>query len=199
VIVDRCGPDITREGDCANGNLVGVNANLFNATSVDTDGLDLEASWNIDGGDWGSFVPRPNFSYFLSYEIPNETGGKRDVAGYFNYDNFARSLPETKANLSLSWIRGNQSATVYYVDSYKTTRTVPDDQSQNIDDWTTLDLQYGYRIDVADSSEVNFVLGVKNATDEDPPRVYDGVNLSYDPKQHSPLGRVFYASVTYGF
>jgi iron complex outermembrane receptor protein len=201
VLADRCGPDIIREGDCATGNLVGVTASLFNAASVDTDGLDLEATWNIDAGNWGSFVPRLNVSHFLSYEIPNGTGGTQDVAGYFNYNNFARSLPETKANLSLTWMRGNQSATAtaYYVDSYKTTRTVPDDESQDIDDWTTLDLQYGYRMDVGDSSDINLALGVKNATDKNPPRVYDGANLSYDPKQHSPLGRVFYASVTYGF
>jgi iron complex outermembrane receptor protein len=76
---------------------------------------------------------------------------------------------------------------------------VPDDESQDIDDWTTLDLRYGYRMDVGDSSDINLALGVKNATDKNPPRVYDGANLSYDPKQHSPLGRVFYASVTYGF
>ena len=201
VLADRCGPDIIREGDCATGNLVGVTASLFNATSVDTDGLDLEATWNIDGGNWGSFVSRLNVSHFLSYEIPNDTGGTQDVAGYFNYNNFARSLPETKANLSLTWMRGNQfaTATAYYVDSYKTTRTVPGDESQDIDDLTTLDLQYGYRMDVGDSSEINLALGVKNATDKNPPRVYDGANLSYDPKQHSPLGRVFYASVTYGF
>jgi iron complex outermembrane receptor protein len=54
-------------------------------------------------------------------------------------------------------------------------------------------------MDVGDSSDINLALGVKNATDKNPPRVYDGANLSYDPKQHSPLGRVFYASVTYGF
>ena len=201
VIADRCGPDIIRNGPCETGTLVGVTSNLFNASSVDTDGLDLEANWTIDGGNLGGFVLRANASHFLSYEIPTATGGTRDVAGLFNHDNFARSIPETKVNVGLNWLRDNHSASaiIYYVDEYETTRPAPAGESQRIDDWTTLDLQYTYAFDLFDNSRASISLGVKNATDEEPPRVFDGVNLSYDPKHHDPRGRVWYVNASYGF
>jgi len=201
VIADRCGPDIIREGPCETGTLVGVTSNLFNASSVDTDGLDLEANWAIDGGGLGQFVLRANASHFLNYEIPTATGGKQDVVGFFNHDNFARSMPETKINLGLNWLMGNHSAAalVYFVDEYETTRVVPEGQSQNIDDWTTVDLQYSYRFDLFEASQAQITLGLKNAFDEEPPRVFDGVNTSYDPKHHDPRGRVYYVNASYGF
>ncbi len=201
VIADRCGPDIIREGPCETGTLVGVTSNLFNASSVDTDGLDLEANWTIDGGSLGAFGVRVNASHFLSYEIPTADGGDTDVVGFFNHDNFVRSIPETKANLGINWGLGNHSAAVtsYYVADYETTRPVPAGESQDIDDWTTVDIQYSYQFELFEESQARLTLGVKNALDEEPPRAYDGVNLSYDPKHHDPRGRVYYISASYGF
>ena len=63
---------------------------------------------------------------YYSYEIPDGNGGTRDVVGSFNHDNFVRSMPEKKWNLTADWERGNHSAAmvVYYVDSYKTVDSV---------------------------------------------------------------------------
>jgi iron complex outermembrane receptor protein len=200
VIEDRCGPDIIRNGDCATGTLVGITSKYFNASSVDTDGLDLEASWGFDVGNFGQFMARANIAHFLSYEIPTASGGPEDVAGYFNHDNFARSLPETKANISMNWMmdRHSAAAIIYYVDSYETTRPIPEGESKDIDDWTTLDLQYAYNLPIGDGA-TKFTLGVKNITDEDPPRAYDSVNLSYDPKHHDPRGRTYYVNLAYRY
>ena len=87
---------------------------------------------------------------------------------------------------------------VYWVDSYETTRPAPEGFSQDIDDWTTVDLQYAYNLQL-DNSEAVFSLGVKNVFDEKPPVVYDGVNFSYDPKQHDPRGQILYARIKYAF
>jgi iron complex outermembrane receptor protein len=199
IIADLNGPDILRlAGD--NSQLVGINANYFNASNVDTDGLDLSANYIIDGNNAGEFGIHLNGTHFLSYEIPTASGGTQDVAGFFNYNSFARSIPETKVNLNFDWTLGNNSAAimVYWVDSYKTTRAVPEGSSQKIDDWTTVDLQYAYNLQF-DNSEAVLSLGVKNVFDEKPPVVYDGVNFSYDPKQHDPRGQILYARVKYAF
>ncbi|MEP5567692.1 MAG: TonB-dependent receptor [Halioglobus sp.] len=199
LINDLNGPDIIRlAGD--NSQLVGINANYFNATNVDTDGFDVSANYIIGANSAGEFGVHFSGTHFLSYEIPAASGGTRDVAGLFNNDNFARSIPETKLNLNFDWTMGNHSAAVlaYYVDSYKTIGDVPEGASQDIDSWTTVDLQYAYNLQL-DNSEAVFTLGVKNVFDEEPPAVYDGVNFSYDPKQHDPRGQVLYARVKYRF
>ncbi|MEH6634169.1 MAG: TonB-dependent receptor [Halioglobus sp.] len=193
---DVNGPDIIRlAGD--NSQLVGVNANYFNAASVDTDGLDLTANLAMPTNSLGDFGLHFTGTYFLSYEIPTASG-TQDVAGYFNYNNFARSIPETKLNVSLDWLMGNHSASVmaFYVDSYETTRAVPESASQDIDDWTTVDLQYAYNLEF-DESQAVITLGVKNVFDEDPSVVYDAANFSYDPKHHDPRGRMFYVRAKY--
>jgi len=192
------GDDILRvAGD--NSQLAGINVNYINAAQVDTDGLDLSANYLRASGA-GEFGIHLTATHFLNYEIPTANGGGQNVAGKFNHDNFARSLPETKANLSADWIFGNHKAVaiVYWVSSYETSRAVPPGSSQSIDSWTTLDLQYSYNLSL-DDSEAMFSLGIKNAFDEAPPVVYDAANLSYDPKHHDPRGRMFYGRVSYAF
>jgi outer membrane receptor protein involved in Fe transport len=47
--------------------------------------------------------------------------------------------------------------------------------SQQIHDWTTVDLQYAYKLQLR-ASQAMFILEVKNAFDEEPPVVYDAAN-----------------------
>ncbi|MFK8021043.1 MAG: TonB-dependent receptor plug domain-containing protein [Pseudomonadales bacterium] len=198
IISDLNGPDVVRlAGD--NSQLVGINANYINAATVDTDGLDIAVNY-IHPTDIGDFGIHFTGTRTLSYEIPDPAGGVQDVAGLFNHDNFARSIPETKANLSFDWANDSHSAalTAYYVDSYETTRAVPATASANIDSWVTVDLQYAYNLDLADSEAV-ITFGLKNIFDEEPPVVYDAANYSYDPKHHDPRGRLFYVRGKYRF
>ena len=185
------------------GQLIGVSTNFINAAKVDTDGFDVSADWNLPAGDAGDFGVQLAYSRFNSYEIPDGNGGTRDVVGSFNHDNFVRSMPEAKWNLTTDWERGNHSAAVvlYHVDSYKTTRTVPASATamgfdSNIDSWRTLDASYNYNFNIGDTRAV-LTLGGKNLTDEEAPRVYDAANFSYDPKQHDPRGRIYYARVKF--
>lgn len=198
ILSDLNGPDIIRlSGD--NSQLVGINANYINAASVDTDGIDLAVNY-VYPTSVGEFGAHFTGTHTLSYEIPDGAGGLQDVAGLFNHDNFARSIPETKANLALDWTHSSHSAAViaYYVDSYKTTRAVPANASASIDSWLTVDLQYAYNFDF-DGSEAAITVGIKNVFDEEPPVVYDGVNFSYDPKHHDPRGQLFYLRGKYRF
>ena len=197
---NRQDPDIRRSDA---GQLLGVSTNFINAATVDTDGFDVSADWNLPAGDAGDFGVQLAYSRFNSYEIPDGNGGTRDVVGSFNHDNFVRSMPEAKWNLTADWERGNHSAAVvlYHVDSYKTTRAVPASATamgfdSNIDSWRTIDASYNYNFNIGDTQGV-FTLGGKNLTDEEAPRVYDAANFSYDPKQHDPRGRIYYARVKF--
>ncbi|REJ62542.1 MAG: TonB-dependent receptor [Proteobacteria bacterium] len=197
---NRQDPDVRRSDT---GQLIGVSTNFINAATVDTDGFDVSADWNLPAGDAGDFGVQLAYSRFNSYEIPDGNGGTLDVVGSFNHDNFVRSMPEAKWNLTADWERGNHSAAVvlYHVDSYKTTRAVPASATamgfdSNIDSWRTIDASYNYNFNIGDTQGV-LTLGGKNLTDEEAPRVYDAANFSYDPKQHDPRGRIYYARVKF--
>ena len=197
---DPNGPDIRRNDS---GQLQGVSTNFINAATVETDGVDVSADWNIPAGDMGDFGVQLAYSHFLSYEIPDGNGGVTDVVGSFNHDNFVRSMPEKKWNLTADWERGNHSAAmvVYYVDSYKTGRAVPASAqalgfNSGISNWRTMDLSYNYNFNLGDTQAV-FTLGGKNVFDKEAPRVYDAANFSYDPKHHDPRGRMFFARVKF--
>lgn len=193
---DPNGPDIVRD---SLGNLAGVNVDYFNSSDVEVEGIDFESTWSINAAWYMSL----NVSHFLTYDITTATGETVDALGMFNNEKFVRSLPETKANFNVGWRSELQrvSLNTHYVSSYDHSLEVPDGQNKKIDSFTTVDAQYSLRLPlgIVGEDEAEFNLGVKNLLDEEPPRVFDGANLSYDPKQHSPLGRVYYANVTYRF
>ncbi len=189
-------PQVIRQ----DGTLVGVTTPFFNAAFVETDGVDLEMSYNMDT-DAGLLSLGFNATHYLSYEIP-VAGTRTDVVGLFNHDNFARSLPDTKAVISASLINGPHSVAAFarHVAAYETTRALSATAialggfSQDIDSFTTLDLQYSYQVQ---SEDIILTVGVKNAFDEDVPVVFDDANWSYDPKHHDPRGRIFSLGLKY--
>lgn len=196
LIADRDGEDIVRDDF---DNLTGVNVDYFNSSDVKVEGIDIESTWSLNES-WNVAL---NASHFIGYDITLPTGEVINAAGYFNNTNFARSMPKNKANLNVGWNGEMQGASlnVNYVSGYKHNLTVPDDESQDIDAFLTVDVQYrvNFSLGMIGDDEAVLSIGVKNLFDEEPPRVYDGANLSYDPKQHNPLGRVLYAKVKYRF
>ena len=105
VIANPNDPDVKRTID---GSLIGVNTSYFNASGVDTNGFDLEMTYDFDTG-LGSAQVGLKAMHMLQYEIPLQTGEVKDVVGLFNHDNFARSLPETKMVLHGALQNGNHS------------------------------------------------------------------------------------------
>ncbi len=210
LIADPNGDSINRS---ATGQLAGVRTEFINASTVDTDGIDVSVDWFVPTN-FGSFAFNLTATHFLSYEIPcvaannrgcDGPGGTEDVAGYFNFDTFVRSIPETKVNGVIDWSMGNHSIALlgFYTSGYETTRTVDPraaslGYTQDIDSWFTVDLQYAYNFDFGDNNAV-FTLGSKNIFDELPPRVYDAANFSYDPKHHDPRGQMVYGRVKINF
>ena len=210
---DPNGPNVNRLAGPGS-QLQGMQVDYINASTVDTDGIDIAVDWFIPTDGFGNFALNLTATHFLSYEIPctaaNERGctgaeGTQDVAGFFNFDSFARSIPETKVNGVIDWSMGNHSLALlgFYTSGYETTRTVDPraaslGYTQDIDSWLTVDLQYAYDFNFGNRNAV-LTLGSKNIFDEAPPRVYDAANFSYDPKHHDPRGRLLYARVKVNF
>ena len=210
---DPNGSDVNRLSG-AGSQLQGIIVNYINASTVETDGIDLAVDWRLPASRAGQFGAQLTATHFLSYEIPCtgpngrgcvDASGTQDVVGFFNYDTFVRSMPATKVNVSLDWTRGRHRAALlgFYTSGYETTRPVdPRARSlgftRNIDSWLTVDVQYAYAFNLG-GAEAILTLGSKNLFDEQAPRAYDGVNFSFDPKHHDPRGRLWYAGIKLDF
>ena len=173
----------------SSGNLSGVIVDYFNASQVDVSGVDLAMKWKLKD----NLLLRFDSTHLMNYEILLPNGNLIDAAGELNRSNFARSLPKTKTSANLLWTGSKRSANlnVYRVSSYKNI-------DEHIDAYTSIDAKYSfYLTNVSEKGKISVSFGVKNLLDELPPRVNDGGNFSYDSKQHSPLGRVFFAQLGY--
>jgi len=180
----------------AGGTLTGVTTKYFNAANVNTSGLDFESTYDFDTS-FGQAQVGVNMMHMFEYEIPvgNTT---KDVVGLFNHDNFARSLPDTKAVFHAALNSGQNSLSLFgrYTGDYKTTRPLDATAkargfSQSIDSFFTVDLMNSYLVEMNDS-ELKLSLGITNMFDEEVPLVYDAANWSYDAKHHDPRGRMIY-------
>ena len=194
VAANPTGADVKRTVD---GTLVGVTTYYFNAAAVDANGLDIEATWDFDTA-LGQMQIGANVAHMMQYEIPNAAGVTQDVVGLFNHDNFARSLPETKAIIHGALVNGPHSLVGFgrWVSSYETTRALTSSAiaggfSQDIDSMFTLDLKYSYTFDLGDN-QMQLSAGINNVMDEEVPTVWDAANWSYDSKHHDPRGRMVY-------
>jgi iron complex outermembrane receptor protein len=197
LIDDPNGVDIVRSDA---GFLSSVRVNYFNSSSVSVEGIDFESKWKVSE----QFNLTFNASHFNSYELTQANGEVIEAAGSFNLNNFARSMPETKGSLNFNWLGESQRASVNvnYVSSYETGVDVSalPNESSTIDAFTTVDTQYSATFGITQDSEAVLTLGINNLLNELPPRAYIAAgSLSYDPKQHNPLGRVVYAKVKLAF
>ena len=188
------------------GVIVGLTTRTFNAEKVEATGLDIEGSYLMDTS-IGELVLGFKTAHISKYEIPNGSGGMQDVVGQFNYDNFARSMPETKSLISAELNNGNHKVKAFYkmISDYKTNRPFtsgygPIAQSlgytADIGEFNTLDIKYSYDIDMKEGN-MKFILGVNNALDEEAPLVFDDANFSYDTRQHDLRGKTIYMGFKY--
>ena len=196
IIANPADPDIKR----LSGNLVGVTTSYINAAKVDASGLDIEATYSFDT-EFGQASVGINTARMLNYEIPNGTGGMRDVVGLFNHDNFARSMPETKSVITAKLNNGDHTfaAFIRMVSEYETTRALTAAATAagfgaDIDSFTTVDVRYSYDLDMG-GNDIKISAGINNVADEMAPLVYDAANFSYDPKHHDPRGRMVYLGI----
>ena len=196
IVANPANPDIKR----ISGTLVGVTTSYFNAENIDASGLDISGSYDFDTA-LGQATVGFNTAHIMNYEIPNGSGGMKNVVGLFNQDNFARSMPETKMVISGKLNNGNHNVAAFVrnVSEYKTNRALDAGATaagitQDIDSFMTVDVKYSYDYEMGDRN-VKLSLGVNNLLDEEAPLVWDAANFSYDPKHHDPRGKIVYMGI----
>src|SRR5690606_29975388 len=182
-----------------------VDRTYQNASSVKTDGIDLLASYTLPTR-VGEFGAQLSWAYLNRYDLvpierPFATEPQREVdaVGRRNHDNFARSLPEHKGNLVLSWLspeaRHYTALTLRYVDEVEFDDPAAVAVGMGvIDDHLTLDLLYQYDFSLTGTESLTLALGVVNLTDEDPPEAF--LFNGYDSTLHDPRGRLVYGKIT---
>ena len=186
--------------DPASGLLLRVDSFYANASSLETDGLDLRVSRDLDLRGGGMLTVGADATFIASYDLQDPQAGAIDGAGRRNFANFGTSTPEWKANAFVAWQteRHAINAFVRYIDSYVDDEV---DLGQGaaffrpIDSQVTVDAQYTLTLRAERAPKLTF--GAINLTDEDPPSVR--TSGGYDSKVHDPRGRMLYAKALFRF
>lgn len=196
---------------------VRVLPDFLNLSSADISGIDLQSSYTFST-EVGEFKLGMQGSLGLEYEIA--TGDSTyDGLGFYNETNPVaprRPQPKFKVNTSVNWRLDEHSVffVIRHVDGYeKKVLTATDGfwratvdlalgsnaansfYNADIDSWTTADIQYTYsfaELPFFDASSIS--IGAKNLTNEEPPWV--PYITSYDPVNHDPRGRIWYARIS---
>ena len=198
-------PDIIRNalpGEDPNDNLQHsgeisrVIAPFINAPTVETDGVDVAASYVIDIGGSSEILLGLDASYMLSYDIggvPGVVGGQVtnvniDAVGNRNESNIASPLPELRANLTVGWSNDQHNARVIvrHVDEYSDDKTAAQTFNSVISSWTTVDLYYNFAFA---NERTSLALNLTNIADKDPP--FADQDLNFEARTHDPFGSQF--------
>ncbi|MEQ8734373.1 MAG: TonB-dependent receptor [Rhodospirillaceae bacterium] len=180
------------------GQILRVDTNYINAPAVETDGVDLSLSYQVERKSNQLWSLTADLTYINKYVIQEVKGGpKRDVAGSRNFRSFARSLPRWRTTLGLNWAGKSLGASAYV----KTISGYFDDQNNvDVNSHITVDGQVRYTLVSSgqlSAGPTTLTLGVINAFDKDPPAV--DTNVGFDSKVHDPRGRVLYLRAATAF
>ena len=183
------------------GYLVRTEASYFNASGLETSGLDLALTYDWEWDAVGLLRASFNLSHTLDYEITLPGGAQIDGAGSRNAANsVGRPMPTLRGNAGLDWQRGRHQAlvSVRYIHSYKD--DVPQSDflggyigyAETIDSMTTVDAQYLVELPAAFSAQTGsrLTLGVRNLFNQAPPLM--NVDGAFDSYTHDPRGRILY-------
>ena len=168
----------------ASGALTFVQLYFINASSIETQGIDLSARYRR--GLWGGeTTASATWTYVDAYDIRlDASAAKVSGVGSTNLNNIGRSLPRNRGEFALGWSGGANALTalVHYTDGYANDRSGITDAS--IASQTTLDLLYSRTI----GADLDLSVGVVNVADKAPPLAQFA--LGYDPVVADPRGRV---------
>ena len=175
------------------GALTFVQLYFINASSIQTEGVDLSARYSRDM--WsGRAAVSASWTYVDRYDIRlNADAGRISGVGSTNLNTIGRSLPRNRGEFALSWSGGSDAITglIHYTDGYRNDRSGVTDTT--IASQTTVDLLYTRAL----NADLDLSLGVVNLTDKAPPLAQFA--LGYDPVVADPRGRVFSLGLTKRF
>lgn len=199
--------------DPADGSIDAVQNFYENAAFINTDGLDVSASyvWETDG--IGTFNLSAMVTYVSEYDLSGPGGITIEAAGRRNRENFGDPVPELRGQAMLGWNyeRHTTNIAVRHIGQFTDDQnsvfgTLPDGtpdfnnliERREIDGMTTVDLFYSY--DFSDSfglTNAALNIGALNVFNVRPPAVLgDG---GFETRTHDPRQRIVYAGIRLGF
>ena len=186
------------------GEITRVIVPFINAPTVETDGIDLSAVYDIYTAGANEFMLGLEASYMLNYDIggiPGVVNGvvtevTIDAVGNRNESNIGSPLPQWRANFTLGWNNDRHSARaiVRHIDEYTDDKTTTQTFNSVIDSYTTVDLHYNYAFA---NDRTSLALNVTNIADEDPP--FADQDLNFDARTHDPFGRQYQVVFRHSF
>jgi len=168
------------------GTILFVFTDFVNASSIETDGIDIKASYDIESSA-GIFTPFLDYTQVFNYDIDDPQAGQVEGAGNRNFTNFGSPTPETRytAGIKYAGERFTGRLAYRYIDSYT------DDQNNlPVDSFGAVDAQINFSF----SENYAATVGVTNLNDEQPPQVF--TNGGFDSRTHDPRGRLFYLQLS---
>jgi len=191
---------ITRD---ATGKVTDVYRAPINLSSQFVEGIDFRARYSFEVGDLGSFTASLGGNYYTRWEyLPDEFSALTSGIGVQNATtNLAPPLPRYKANLGLSWFRGDHSASV--TARHMSKLKFDDDTlalnfAQFAPDYiraiTKVDARYSYRF-TAFEADSTVTVGITNLFDRDAQRLPIAGGL--ETRVDDPFGRQFYMSMDF--
>jgi len=183
VNADPNGPRVVRSPA---GTILFVFTDFVNASSVETDGLDIKASYNFDTNA-GIFSPFIDYTEVFNYDIDDPQAGQVEGAGNRNFTNFGSPSPETRYTAGINYAGERLTGRIAYryIDSYT------DDQNNlEVDSFGAVDAQLNFNF----SDIYSATIGVTNLNDEQPPQVF--TNGGFDSRTHDPRGRLLYVQLS---
>ena len=177
-----------------------VVANFINAAAQDVSGVDIDLDYTVET-DIGIFDLSFGASIFTKFDIrETPTGPTIDALGSRNLTNFARTLPNSRANSSIGWTYGpgRLGINIKFTDGFDNDEEfIPSPtggEVESVNSHIVVDLLYDLDIEKTNSS---IGIGILNLLDNDPP--YVDTNFNFDSQIHDPRGRTGYIRFTQHF
>jgi len=188
VNADPNGPAVIRSA----GQIVQVLNDFVNASSIDTNGIDLDIKYDIES-DIGTFQPFFQGTWVLGYDFVTGAGTEVDGVGERNFGLLgvgSRPTPEFRFNTGVSFVNELHEARVFvrFIDGINDN----ENPGSTIDSQTTVDVQYALNLGelFEEVGDTRLTVGVINLFDQDPPFV--ATNGGFESRLHDPRGRVAY-------
>ncbi len=180
----------------------GVTALAENIGFFKTSGWDVEATYNVDIGEYGSLMFANIFGYIDEW-TQEEIAGRNpeDCEGLYG-GSCVLPLPEIKNRFSVTWASPwdvTVNMTWRYIDEVDQTGISATATPVDIDSQDYIDLSANWAV----TDYATLRLGMNNVFDEQPPFVPQGVtareNGNTYPGIYDPLGQYWFAGVTMQF
>lgn len=193
---------------------------LTNIATTETDGFDVKISWASPQTSVGEFVVSWNSTIVSDYKEIGPTGEEQPRQEGIEVNDSA--IPELQSTLGIDWTRGALSAglTVRYLDEVEESCSDAADNTagsltnlglcsnpnltdnslstNKLDATTYLDVQFGWETPF-NVDGLNFLVGINNVTDEDPPICLACSLNGYDAGTYDIPGMFWYAQLGYRF